>query len=244
MRCALVTFLCLSSLLAACAPEGTSAYVSKNLILDSDCSVTVDDEKFLAVGEYDIAPSTTMKSTFCRKSYYMHLVVNSQLKAGANTATGRSEPNVLQISEAEVSLVDIEQQGLIQFKPKSGSELPNPFRVKSNITLEPTMGTDPTTGEVPIEAIPVGYASYLNNYVGKQIMAEVKIYGTTLGDIDVDFAPFSFPIHICQGCLSRCTKDSDANASKTDLYGENCDDNGAADGRLCIDRTCGPLATD
>ena len=113
MRCALVTSLCLSSLLASCAPEGASAFVSKNLVLDSTCDLNVDDDKFLAVGEYDIAPSTTMKSAFCRKSYYMHLVVNSQLKANENTATGRSEPNVLQISEAEVTLINIEQDGVI-----------------------------------------------------------------------------------------------------------------------------------
>jgi hypothetical protein len=111
--------------------------------------------------------------------------------------------------------------------------------VKSNITLPPTTGRDPTKGEVPIEAIPVGYAAQLTKYVNKQIIAEVKIFGTTLGDVDIDFATFSFPIHICQGCLTRCREaDFDPGDSKSDIYGDNCDDNAGADGRLCVDPDC------
>jgi hypothetical protein len=237
MRCALVTSLCLASLSAACAPEGSSAYVSKNLLLDSSCKVNVEDTEFLAVGEYDIAPSTSAKSLFCQRSYFMHLVVNSNLKANANDATGRAEPNVLQITEAEIRLVDIQQQATIGFTQKS-NQLPNPFRVKSNITLQPTTGRDPTTGEVPIEAIPVGYASQLAKYVNKQIIAEVTIFGTTLGDVDIDFATFSFPIHICQGCLTRCLADFPEGATQQEIYGDNCDDNAAADGRFCVDSEC------
>jgi len=236
MRCALVTSFCLASLLAACAPEGTSAYVSKNLILDSSCKVNIDDTEFLAVGLYDIAGSTTMRNRGCGRSYYMHLVVNSSLKANANSATGRAEPNVLQITEAEVSLIDIEQQGLVPFK----NSLPNPFRVKANITLQPTTSSDPTMGEVPIETIPVGYASGLSGFVNQQIMAEVKIFGTTLGDVDVDFRPFSFPINICQGCLTKCLNtDFEMGATKQDIYGDECDDNGGQDNRVCLIDDCG-----
>lgn len=238
MRCALVTTLCFASLLAACAPEGTSAYVSKNLILDSNCKVNVDDTEGWAVGSYDIAGSTNMRSVACQKSYYMHLVVNSTLKANANEATGRAEPNVLQITEAEVSLLDIEQQALITFDSKSG-ELPNPFRVKSNITLEPTSTTDPAKGAVPIETIPVGYASGLTDYVNKQILAEVTIFGTTIGDVDVDFRPFTFPIYICQGCLTLCADAIETGATKSDIYGDECDDNGGQDGRVCVNPNCG-----
>lgn len=236
MRCALVTSLCLASLFAACAPEGSSAYVSKNLLLDSSCKVSVDADEFLAIGEYDIAGSTSAKSLFCQKSYFMHLVVNSNLKANANDATGRAEPNVLVITEAEIRLVDIAQQVTIPFNKKS-NELPNPFRVKSNITLPPTTGRDPQMGEVPIEAIPVGYASQLVGYVNKQILAEVQIFGTTLGDVDIDFATFSFPIHICQGCLTRCLSEF-SGASKSEIYGDACDDNAGADGRVCVDPEC------
>ncbi|HET6335076.1 MAG TPA: hypothetical protein VFG30_17755 [Polyangiales bacterium] len=237
MRCALVTSLCLASLLAGCAPEGPSAYVSKALILDSSCDLNVDDVKGLASGAYDIAGSTSQKSVSCQRSYYLNLVVNSQLKANANTATGRSEPNVLLINEAEISLIDLEQQGLIVFDKRS-NELPNPFRVKTNITLEPTTGADPTRGSVPIEAIPLGYSDQLTDYVGKQIMAEVQIFGTTLGDVDIDFAKFQFPVFICQGCMTKCLSKIKDGDTQMDVYGDNCNDNAGADGRVCVNSEC------
>jgi hypothetical protein len=233
MRCALVTCLCLASWLAGCAPEGASAYVSANLPLDNECEVNLGGNKYVAVGAYDIAGSTTMKDSFCQRSYYTHLMVNSNLKANARAATGRAEPNVLQVTEAEISLLDIEQDGLIPFDARS-RELPNPFRVKANITLLPSSSDDPTQGEVPIETIPVGYASQLSDYVGQQIMAEIKLFGTTIGDVDIDFRSFSFPIHICQGCMTMCASAIPDGMSADDVIGDNCDDNAGADGRLCI----------
>jgi hypothetical protein len=239
MRRALVTCLWLASLLAACAPEGSSAYVSKNLLLDSSCKANSDDTEFLAIGNFDIAAGwdydSSRHSTFCENSYFMHLVINSNLKANANDATGRAEPNVLQITEAEVRLVDIEQQATIPFDKRS-EDLPNPFRVKANNTLPPTTGRDPQTGVVAIEAIPVGYAEQLKpEFVDKQIMAEVQIFGTTLGDVDIDFRVFSFPIGICEGCLTRCKKDYAGGTTDSEIYGDMCDDNGGQDGRVCVD---------
>jgi hypothetical protein len=233
MRCALVTCLCLASWLAGCAPEGASAYVSANLPLDSQCEVNLGENKYVAVGAYDIAASTTMRSSFCQRSYFTHLMVNSNLKANARSATGRAEPNVLQVTEAEISLLDIEQDGLITFKTRS-RELPNPFRVKANITILPTSSDDPTQGEVPIETIPVGYAAQLDDYVGQQIMAEIKLFGTTVGDVDIDFRPFSFPIHICQGCMTVCQSSLNPADTDEDIYGDNCKDNAGADGRICV----------
>jgi hypothetical protein len=230
MRCALVTSLCLASLLAACTPEGSSAYISENVPIDSSCEVALGDNKYVAVGSYDIAGSTTKRSPSCQKSYYTHLLVNSNLKANARSATGRAEPNVLQVTEAEISLFDIEQDGLISFS----KGLPNPFRVKANITVPPTSSADPTQGEVPIETIPVGYAPQLDDYVGNQIMAEITLFGTTIGDVDIDFRPFSFPIYICQGCLTVCESSLDMTDTKQDIYGDHCDDNAGADGRVCV----------
>ena len=235
MRCALLTSICLASLLAACAPEGSSAYVSKNLLLDSDCKADVDSDDFLAAGLYDLAAgydwNGKRESKYCSRSYYMHLAINSNLKANANSATGRAEPNVLQITEAEVRLIDIQQQTTIELD----ESLPNPFRVKANITLPPSTGSDPSMGVVPIETIPAAYKSGLGDYVNEQIMAEVQIFGTTLGDVDIDFKPFSFPITLCRGCLVKCRP---SGLSDSEIYGDACPDNAGADDRICLDANC------
>lgn len=239
MRCVLVWSSCLlACLFGACAPEGSSAYVSYNVPLDSECEASPGATEFLYVGLYDIADGgdweAGAKSTFCRNSYYLHLIVNSSLKSNASSATGRAEPNVLQVTDAEVTLIDIEKQGRIPFN----DGLPNPFRVKTNNTLAPTTGNDPTTGVIAVEAIPVGYHSQLSNFVGSQLLAEVQVFGTTTGDVDIDFKPFSFPIRICEGCLKRCLSTFGEDPSEDEIYGEECADNAGADGRVCADPTC------
>ncbi|HKU36678.1 MAG TPA: hypothetical protein VJR89_00990 [Polyangiales bacterium] len=241
MRRVLVTFSSLLSLLAACAPEGPSAYVSFALPVPQNCVVAPDSDEFVAAGSYDIANggdwAGKRQSKFCNASYYLHLLVNSNLKANANEATGRAEPNVLQVQEAEVELIDIEQQVPIEFDDKADS-LPNPFRVKVNSSLSPTTSTEPTRGVASVETIPSGYRSSLRDYIGKQILAEVQIFGTTTGDIDIDFKPFSFPIHICEGCMTRCAGSFPDGATDEDMYGDSCPDDSGSDGRRCIDPGC------
>jgi hypothetical protein len=241
MRRVLVTFSSLISLFTACAPEGPSAYVSVALPVPQNCKVSPSSDVYLAVGEFDIANGADFEgartSKACQKSYYLHLLVNSNLKSNANEATGRAEPNVLQINEAEVELIDIEQQATIPFDARA-NPLPNPFRVKVNNSLPPTTSNDPQTGVVAVETIPVGYDSQLRDYIGKQILAQVQIFGTTTGDIDIDFKTFSFPIHICEGCLTICAGDIDPGSSPEDVYGDECPDNAGADGRVCIDTAC------
>jgi hypothetical protein len=240
MRRVLVTFSSLISLFTACAPEGPSAYVSVALPVPQDCKVSPSSDVYLAVGQFDIASGadfdTARKSTACLKSYYLHLLVNSNLKSNANEATGRAEPNVLQINEAEVELIDIEQQATIPFDAKA-DPLPNPFRVKVNNSLRPTTSNEPTMGVVAVETIPVGYNTQLRDYVGKQILAQVQIFGTTIGNVDIDFKSFSFPIHLCEGCLTRCMP-SEEGLSNDELYDGECPDNAGADGRVCIDPGC------
>lgn len=235
MRCVSVWSSCIAVLsFTACAPEGSSAYVSYNLSVDSNCDVSPGDDEFIAVGLFDVSGGGD-GGTGCRRSYFMHLLVNSSLKSNANPATGRAEPNVLQLSEAEVRLIDLQQQVTIPF----GDSLPNPFRVKTNNTLQPTTGSDPSTGIAVVEAIPQMYAPELRSkYAGVQVLAEVQIFGTTTGNVDIEFKPFSFAVSICRGCLVICEGDLGPDQSPDDLYGDECADDAAADGRVCIDPTC------
>ncbi len=239
----LVLFGCLASLFAGCAPEGSSAYVSANIPLDEECLASDSSDVFLFAGTYDIARGgdydSTRDSTYCQQSYYLHLIVNSNLKSNANDATGRAEPNVLQITDAEVRLVDIEQQLAIPFDGRT--QLPNPFRVKANNTLPPTTGRDPQTGVVAVEGIPVGYDEQLGDYVDKQILLEVQLFGITTGDVEIDLKPFSFPVRICEGCLTACRSSFTAGASQADIYGDACP--GHQDGRFCVDPSSGCTAT-
>ena len=62
----------------------------------------------------------------------------------------------------------------------------------------------------------------------------------TIGGVDIDFRPFTFPIQLCMGCLYRCMQADvvDEGLDPIEVYGDECPDNAGADGRLCIDPDC------
>lgn len=227
------------SAISACAPEGSSAYVTFNIPPDDTCVYMPSASLFTPVGQYDVGDGGHAPN--CRHSYFMHLLVNSNLKSNARAATGRAEPNVLQIMEADVRLMNKNQETL-PFKKADGSldpALPNPFRIQTANSLFPTTTSEPSTGVVAVEAIPKAYASHLTGFADDKILIEVQIFGTTTGDVDIDFKPFVYPVAICRGCLSKCLGDLTGDLTKDDLTGgAGCQDNSAQDGRFCIDPNC------
>jgi hypothetical protein len=92
--------------------------------------------------------------------------------------------------------------------------------------------------------IPIDYAAQLDDggdrFVGAQILAEIQIFGTTTGDVDIDFKPFVYPIELCDGCLHVCRQRDirDKMRDEEDFIGQMCNDNSGIDGRVCIDPDC------
>ncbi len=236
--------LCLSLSLSVsawgCAPTGSSAYVSFNIPPDSNCIVSpsVTNYIFLPEGTFDISKAGS--NTACdNKSYRVNLLVNSTLRPNKQLALGRAEPNVLQIHDAEVTLKDV-AGAVIAFNSVTPA-LPNPFRTTANNSLVPSQGGDPSTGIASLVAVPADYALLLANSKTKRtkILAEIQLFGTTTGDIDIDFKPFTYPIDLCRGCLTKCKSAVEANGgTAADVYGKECPDNAGADGRVCIDPEC------
>lgn len=229
--------------LCACAPEGPSAYADFNLVPSQDCVYDPSGSvEFYGVGHFDISDSGQpgRGTGFCEHSYFMHLRVNSGLRSGKDEQAGRAEPNILQVTQVEVKLMDSATGAVIEFR-RGGVSLENPFLLTTTITLEPSDGTEPGRNVASIEAIPMAYARLLDNFAGGQVLAEIQMYGTTLGDVDVDFKPFRYPIQICNGCLSLCVKDDivDNGTTLDDVKPSGvCDDNAGADGRICYDPGC------
>jgi hypothetical protein len=223
-----LAFVSLVSAFAGCAPEGSSAYVSFNIPPDSECIFAPASMLFTSSGSLDLGFEG---SEICgKKSYFLHLLVNSNLKSNARDSTGRAEPNVLQITEADVRLMD-NNKATLDFKD---AKFPNPFRVQTNNSLRPTTSRDPTMGVVAVEAIPSAYAPKLDQFVDKTMLIEVQIYGSTTGDVDIDFRPFVYPVAICRGCNTVCLDTLEGGDLST-VYGDQCADNSGHDGRPCVD---------
>jgi hypothetical protein len=218
--------------MVACAPEGSSAYVTFNVPPDETCLVQPSPDIFIPSGLFDIGAADA-KSDYCKNPYFMNLLINSNLKANARDSTGRAEPNVLQIMEADVRLADKDKQTLPFNKTTNGPALPNPFRVQTANSLQPSTGTEPSMGIVSVEAIPTAYAARLTSY--DKVLVEITIYGTTTGNVSIELKPFLFPVSICRGCLTKCLGKV---LATEDPYGNKCKDDSAQDGRVCVDPGC------
>ena len=232
--------------LCACAPEGPTAFATFNVVPNQNCeySPQTGGGKFYPIGLYDIAQNGDPKSggTACFRPYVVNLLVNSYLRSNINTTLGRAEPNVLQLHNAEVKLTDINGSTIVFDRDKKNI-LPNPFSVSTNNSLFPSTGTTPSTGIASLEAVPKVYSSQLDSFAtnNAQIQAHIQIFGTTTGDVDVNFKPFVYPIEICDGCLTACLSrvvGTDAKLTRMEAVKNNCDDNAGADDRVCFDPDC------
>lgn len=228
---------------AACAPEGPSAFVTFNVKPGSTCAYSTDTTgaDSIPTGKYDISGAlrsvADAESTTCARPYFVHLLVNSFLRANSDSTLGRAEPNILQIDRAEVKLMDLQKRTIVFGDAKE--QLYNPFLVTTNNSLQPAASTAASTGLATVEAIPVAYAEFLNPmFVGQQILAEIQIFGTTTGDVDIDFKPFVYPIEICNGCLRKCLGELNGQDRTAVIKEGECDDNAGADNRYCIDDAC------
>lgn len=224
--------------LAACAPAGSSAYVSGNAPLSQECAAT-DADIVISTGLFDVLSRNTKKEN-CIRPYRMSLVINSNLVTNNNTAVGRVEPNTLLVQYADVTLMD-KTEALLTF-PGSGSDpgLPNPYRVYTSASISPATGDEPSQGWVQLDAIPAAYGARLRNLAGDSILVELQLAGRTTGDVEVDFPSFLYPLAICSDCLSACATDprfSDP-AVLTDLNAGKCTDNRPQDDRVCVDPEC------
>lgn len=231
--------------MTACAPEGPSGFVTNHLEPDEECvlSPEIGANKAKPQGLYDVSEGFNGAESNCDAPYLLHLLVNSYLRPNNDVGLGRAEPNVLQLHSAEVRLMDISRATIAfdRFVDEDTAALPNPFLVTTNASLFPTDGNEPSTGVASVEAIPTAYAEQLDDFDGEQILAEVQIFGTTTGDVDVDLKPFVYTIRICDGCLTLCGGAIPADTSLDEIYGMGtCRDNSSADGRVCIDTSCAP----
>lgn len=228
--------------LTACAPEGPSGFVTGHLRPDEECIVSGESgsNELEPQGLYDVSSGFNGEQGTCSNPYKLNLLVNSFLRPNNDVGLGRAEPNVLQLHSAEVRLMDIARTTLdFDQLVDEGVVLPNPFLVTTNASLFPTDGDEPSTAVAFVEVIPTAYAEQLTGFDGKQILAEVQIFGTTTGDVDVDLKPFVYTIQICDGCLTLCGGCYNIETSPDDIYGEGvCQDNASADGRACVDADC------
>lgn len=208
---------------AACEPG--RAFVTHHLAPTGDCTLDLDSSVIIPIGVYDVAGGGSAESDRCDQPYNLNLLVNSCVD------------DVLQIHSAQITLRDVARARIV-FN-RNEVPLPNPFLVTANTSLFPSDTSEPSTSIAAVETIPSAYAAQLDGFVGRELLAEVQVFGTTQRDVDVDVEPFLYRIKICSGCLQQCASSLADGVALDEVYGEDtCQDNAGADGRVCIDNDC------
>jgi hypothetical protein len=185
----------LLSLAGCVADDGPAFFISDVIAPDDDCIYSVENVKLLRGtfnaefgGEYSLAP-----------------ILNSQLVGRGGDAPLRADPNNILLTGAVVELQDASGA------PLAFGGLPNPFTVSVASFVESSDGTAPSQSVGAIQVIPPAYAAGLDAMLGDDplalmvVVVQVEMFGETVGGVDVEAAPWSWPIDVCQGqCLFEC----------------------------------------
>ena len=179
-----------TSLSLGCVDNNVSLFIRQVQIPDEDddCVVQADPAAmFRLSGTMDTALTT---------SYQAVLLLGNQLVPRGNADTLRPESNRVQIYEIEVSVFDYLGGVLSEYTmPASGF-------------VDPSSGTTPGFGLVGATLVDHATGQYLAGVSQAQtVVSRVKVYGVTLGGLEVETGYWDFPIYVCQstglntGCL-------------------------------------------
>jgi hypothetical protein len=186
-----------------CVDNNVSLFIQQAQVRDpgTDCSAAADpDSAYWMVGIMDTALTG---------EYSAALLVGNQLKARGDSDTLRPESNRVQLYEADVELFD------------SGGGTVSAFTMPISGFVEVSGSTAPAYGLAFVTLIDAGTGAAL---AGQQttLIARVKIYGETLGGLEVETGYWDYPIEICSGCLGCiCPTSPDAEYTETCNPGQN-----------------------
>lgn len=188
---------------SACTDTDTTMFIMGALHAEApNCTVSADpSSEMLGSGMLDLAFSNT---------YSAALLVGNQMTARGSKAQLRPETKRVNLQGAEVTLTDL-----------AGRVLEPAFSVAGAGFADVTPGETPGWGVVFVDLIPRTVGSDLADELEasrspRTIIAEARVFGTTIGGSEVESGPFVFPIEVCYGCnvifpLDAMVSDADGN---------------------------------
>lgn len=157
-----------------------------------------EDAAFYAEGTVDMAATD---------SYFAYLLSGNLMRARANTDQTRSESNAAHINGAIVRVTTANGVLINEFTATSSSFIPAqennaPGLGVVGVTLidGPTLQAIKRTATAPLTT------------TARLVLANVKIFGETLGGVDLESGEFQYPIRVCEGCLIQYADDPAVNS--------------------------------
>ncbi|MCC6525372.1 MAG: hypothetical protein IT373_22150 [Polyangiaceae bacterium] len=167
-------------LATGCVDNNASAFVRQVQAMNTDDCTWPSDASATALAWGQVDPNL-------RSDYMAALLVGNQLVSRGDPDLLRPETDRIVFTEVEVHVFDL-----------AGNELTS-FVVPATGFADPGTGTSPGYGVV---VAPVLDVTALAAGAGQTVVSEVIVFGKTLGNIDIETAPYQFSIRIgALGCV-------------------------------------------
>jgi hypothetical protein len=191
------------TLTPACAENDRSIFVRHVMAPPQNrqggtCAYTADENQPpLFEGVLDAALS---------RNYIARLLVGSQLVPRANPNDTRAESNRTHLNGAIVKVTDV-----------SGNVI-NEFTSLGSGFVQPGQGDNASFGIISVTLLDNATVDKLGvtRNAPKLVIANVKVFGKTLGGVDVESGEFQYPIRVCAGCLISFTTGDDPTTEPID----------------------------
>jgi hypothetical protein len=178
--------LCALGVGSACTDEETGFFIQGNVRIEApECVARAEGTTtLLGSGTLDVG---------LRRDYDASLLVGNQLTPRGDKENLRTETMITTITGGEVQLYDDVGGLLIEFTvPASG-------------TIAPDSAEDPGFGIINVTLIPAQVGNDLNQELSRgdvqTVVAQVRVFGETLGGLEVESADITYVIRVCEGCL-------------------------------------------
>ncbi|HKO89851.1 MAG TPA: hypothetical protein VJU61_01790 [Polyangiaceae bacterium] len=210
---------------AGCTEEETGLFIQGNVLRDApECIAEAEaGTTLIGVGYLDVG---------LKLDYEASLLVGNQLTPRGDKQSLRTETMVTVVEGAEVRLYD-----------DTGAEITE-FTVPASGTIRPDSSEDPGFGIINATLIPQSEGNRLANELGtrgevRTRVAEVRVFGQTIGGVEVESAAIRYVIRVCEGCLvgfpptalqgSTCARGGDQEPEVPCYFGQDA----VIDCRLC-----------
>jgi len=169
-------------LIPSCADNNSSLFVAGVIKLDKTTCVAKADATTvtLAGGVLDVA---------FRTNYRGFLLVGNQLTQRGSREQVRTETSRVTLKGAEVKLTTVD-----------GKELGNYSTVGTGF-VDAAEGDVPSYTAMSVDIIPSALGRSAALLSAGAVVAKIRAFGDTLGNISVTSSELDFPIQICEGCL-------------------------------------------
>jgi hypothetical protein len=171
--------------------------ITANLLPDSNCFVTGDQDERLLRGLYD----TSFRDAAGNGSNYLIALQLVSYLVSDNALEFQGTQNNIQVDNYDITLLLPDGS-----KPELPGNLVNPYRVSTSAVIQATTaGGDPTQDVGVAIGIPGDYQQALIDLGVPSVLLDIRAGGTTRGGFSQRSAPFRWPVDLCSGCLQNCS---------------------------------------